>query len=232
MTGIIYIHVPKCGGSSFGAALRLRYIFSQSSIALNQGNTELKGPARIWNDYDARDEQLQKLTSENTKLICGHVRYNRSLHKSLNHKYAFVTLLRDPVERFVSHYNYLQRHHPSPHRPNTLNAFLDTEDAQRLASQYLFYFARLDQTMGANTGRLIKKAIDNLARFDLVGDLSAPSAFTKNLSDLVKSPLPTWRRNASPEPVVIPQNLLGPIAELCRADIAIYNAVHRKKIAA
>ena len=34
MPRIIYIHVPKCGGSSFGKALRLRFLASQATIDL------------------------------------------------------------------------------------------------------------------------------------------------------------------------------------------------------
>ena len=40
--------------------------------------------------------------------------------------YLRVKLLRDPVERFVSHYAYLQRRHPDPERPSTLAGFLHT----------------------------------------------------------------------------------------------------------
>ena len=232
MTGIIYIHVPKCGGSSFGAALRLRYLFSQSGITLDQGDPHEGSCNQRLNDYDARDIELKNLTDKNTKLICGHVRYSRALHQSLGGEYSFVTLLRDPVQRFVSHYNYLQRSHQNPLRPDTLKAFLGTDDAKRLASQYLFYFARLDQTMGANTDRLAQKAIANLSHFDLVGDLSAPVEFSNNLNRLAKSPLPKWQRNVSPEPTKIPPDLLGQIEDLCAADIEVYNTVHRKEIAA
>ena len=50
MARIIYIHVPKCGGSSFGAALRLRHLLSQATIDLNQGDLSLTGEAQIISD--------------------------------------------------------------------------------------------------------------------------------------------------------------------------------------
>lgn len=232
MTGIVYIHVPKCGGSSFGAALRMRYILSQSSISLKQGDPRLKGREYILSDFTARDAELKLLMDRKVKLISGHVRYSRALHQSGTFKYSFVTLLRDPVQRFVSHYNYLQRHHPNTNRPDTLDAFLDTEDAARIASQYLFYFSRFDQTMQVDTNRLVQRAIINLSRFDLVGDLSAPKEFARGLNRLSGGPLPIWRRNSAPNSTIVPLRLLAPISQLCAADIEIYNTVQSNRIAA
>jgi len=62
MAGFIYIHVPKCGGSSFGAALRLRFLTSQATIRLGQGDPTLTGEAHILSDYAARRRELHAQT--------------------------------------------------------------------------------------------------------------------------------------------------------------------------
>lgn len=222
MRGIVYIHVPKCGGSSFGAALRLRYAYSQATIPLNLGDPALSGEARILSDYTARDAFLAALLARKTRCIAGHVRYNPALHARSG--YHFVTLLRDPAARFVSHYRYLQRRHPNPGRAQTLAAFLDTPDARRLASQYLFHFAGPSLATSQDLPEALATAQANLARFTLIGDLAEPRAFARALGRLTGLPLPLLHRNRAPCPAQIPPDLHEKIHALTAADRTLYKA--------
>lgn len=224
MPRIIYIHVPKCGGSSFGAALRLRHIASQATIRLGRGDPALQGEARILSDYARRQDDLRHRITAGKRVIAGHVQYDPDLHDGAASGYRFVTLLRDPVDRFVSHYHYLQRRHPNPARADTLAAFLKTQDARRLASQYLFYFAGKSQSTAPETALLVTRAIASLSRFDIVGDLARPDVFARDLRRLTGLPLLRWYRNAAPTPTRVPTSLRGEIEALCAPDIAIYQS--------
>ncbi|OUS39060.1 hypothetical protein A9Q94_00460 [Rhodobacterales bacterium 56_14_T64] len=227
MQGILYFHVPKCGGSSFGAALRLRFFYSQASVSprdtpqahckkANPTNTSAQISAR----YETRHLRLTHLLTQGTRCITGHMRYCPDLHDRLATAYAHVTLLRDPVTRFVSHYRYLQRHHPDPNRAKTLDAFLDSPDAERIGSQFLFYFggATSDQDQAITRANLA------LSQFDLVGDLGNPAGFLTSLRQLVPGPLLHLHRNRAPPVHPIPEALQARIEQICAADIAIYRA--------
>lgn len=224
MRGLVYIHVPKCGGSSFGAALRLRHLTSQATIRLGQGRNWLPEEARRLDDYAVREAELARHLHAGLRCISGHVRYAPHLHDGPGKNYLWVTLLRDPVARFVSHYHYLQRHHPDPRRPARLEAFLDTRDAHRLASQLLFYFGGTSQDRASDVAARLRRAKTNLAQFDLVGDLSDTAAFARDLSRLAGVRIPQWRRNRAPAPTRVPKHLRAEIEALCAADIEIWHS--------
>lgn len=232
MTGFIYVHVPKCGGSSFGAALRLRFLTSQATIRLNQGDRNLRGEARILSDYSARRRELHAHVAKHVRFISGHVQYDPELHLKIAKEYGFLTLLRDPVERLVSHYHYLQRKHPDPARPETLEAFLETRSARRLASQYLYYFSGQSQVQTHDIAPLVSRAILALSRFDLVGDLADPEECRTALRHLTGGPLPLWHRNRAPQRTAIPSFLRTRLERLCAPDMEIYESCRHQKVAA
>lgn len=104
-------------------------------------------------------------------------------------------------------------------------AFLDTADAARLASRYLFYFAGQNLAPEQDPAPLIARDIAAFARFDIIGDLYQPHVFAKQSQRQIGTPLPLWWRNAVPAPTEIPSILRPRIETLCAADIAGYQAV-------
>jgi hypothetical protein len=101
---IIFLHVPKAGGTSLNGIINQQY--AKHSIFRFDGI----------NNYHQL-EQLPLSQRENLKLIRGHFAFG--LHQSLPCPSQYFTLLRDPVARFISHYQYARR---SPNVPGHVQA--------------------------------------------------------------------------------------------------------------
>lgn len=89
-----FIHVPKCAGTSLSIILKSMY---PPEAVYQIDNSR----------YEDSSEQFKKLPVEEKArltLVDGHMYYG--LYSSMPHKVSHVTMLRNPVKRLVSLYNY------------------------------------------------------------------------------------------------------------------------------
>ncbi|WP_341485822.1 sulfotransferase family 2 domain-containing protein [Thioclava sp. GXIMD4215] len=229
----LYIHVPKCGGTSFGAALRLAFWPSQGTIDIDRTKRiaqalepQARDTALILADYAVRRVELAQMLERNLRCISAHVQFNADLVAQLAPERACVSLLREPVARFLSHYAYVQRRHPDPARADLLEAFLETEPAQRFGSQYLYYFAGTYQHHSAAPAADVARACQALEGFALVGFLDEGAAFRAALRRLAGRPLLPLSRNKRPDPAPqCPPHLRARIEDICAPDLAIYRHI-------
>ena len=97
---LIFFHLPKSGGTTFSA------IFSHLLIK----------PVRIWGSvdgergtntsYDFFLKNKNKILNFKSQFIYGHFPY-KILENFENKNFLKVTILRDPIQRFISHYNMI-----------------------------------------------------------------------------------------------------------------------------
>ena len=98
---LLFYHVPKCAGTTFSV------IFSW----LISPQTRIKGPLFVNNDKGgATALQLFKKCKDfsfynNFNLIYGHLPFES--YKFFTKKFKKITVLRDPIERSLSHYNWM-----------------------------------------------------------------------------------------------------------------------------
>lgn len=238
---VIFIHAPKCGGTSVGSALRGRYIHSQATINLQHSAAtsallypDATGTDRIHREFDVRDVMLAQLVRRRIQCISAHTRYQPSVRRADPIKRKYITVLRDPVARFVSHFLYLQRRHPDSVEGNTLDSFLDSEQALRLGSEYLFYFARTHQIGHMDTAPLIQEACENLSTFDVVGDTSEMDAFRQKVERSLGVRLLKLNRNRRPTDTkpAFSAVEIDRIRDLCKPDLEIYDFATRSLIGA
>nr|WP_118828424.1 sulfotransferase family 2 domain-containing protein [Salinibacter ruber] len=93
---LVFVHVPKTAGRSFISVLKR--VYSQDRIY------------KVYGNISDRVSNLRSLSREkrrNIDCVVGH--YKFGLHEELPDPATYVTFLRDPVERVVSHYYYVRR---------------------------------------------------------------------------------------------------------------------------
>ena len=103
----IYTHIPKCGGSS----LR-RFLFESGKISgITNKTMHIPGEGNLGNRMNIpnlNEEVLSILKSRNLKIIADHSKYNVHHYFQLNNIKTpfYFTIFRDPIDRFISHYNF------------------------------------------------------------------------------------------------------------------------------
>jgi hypothetical protein len=95
---LIFMHLPKCGGTTFHSILERMY--------LPKNILDINFTDNVWLNKEEFDILSTKEKSE-LELIKGHIKYG--IHKFFPGKSEYITFLRDPVERIISFYFYVKR---------------------------------------------------------------------------------------------------------------------------
>lgn len=102
----IFTHIPKCGGTSF------RHYINQAALAkkMNPQLLYIPGCNDLPNDKNLSqltEKESKQLKHQPFKILASHTKFEAHLEVGLNlTKPFYYTILRDPVARFISHYNF------------------------------------------------------------------------------------------------------------------------------
>ena len=237
---IVFHHVPKCGGTSVGRALRKRYLLSQGTVtpeesfrAFADATARTDREAMLVDVLDLREAMLLYLMHHDVRGIAAHVRFSDAAHSRFADRYAFVTLLRDPVSRFLSHYDW-SHNRPGAHAhiPEDFDAFLETPRAARMGAIYAEYFSGLPKEADMRSGAAVARAVANLGRFDVVGRLDDLPGFGALLQDRLGLRLRIGHENRTPKPAVTRRDALSAdqrrkVEALCAPDTAVWEGAMR-----
>lgn len=233
----VYHHVPKCGGTSVGTALRNRYIMSQATVTPEasfrafeafSGRTDRE--QMLVDILDLREQMLLYHLLEDVRGLSLHVRFSAPAHRLFADKYKFITLLREPVGRFISHYFY-SHGKPWAHAniEEDLTAFLETERARRFGAMYVEYFCGLPKEADLTAPASIASAKANLRKFDLIGRLDRMAAFEQNLREVLGVKIRIGhdnkaRQDADTRKSIVTPELRARIEQLCAPDLEIWES--------
>lgn len=233
---IAFFHPAKCGGTSVRNLL----------------GTVFGGPGRVdpgCADRAARivgiaEMELREgilayfVQRHDVPFIGGHFCYSRRVFAGREDEFDFITILRNPLERFLSHY-YFARFKPKPERfpPNhsELSDYLSTNRARVWATTYTRIFVGEIEAVKALHARgtcddmrkAVADAIDNLGRFTIVGTLEHLKDFEAAIQKRygIKSSIGQYRKTPRPGYLKFadqPREVQERLLELCEADMLIY----------
>jgi len=185
----VFHHVPKCGGTSVARALRKRYLTSQATVKPEPsfrafqaftGRTDTE--QMLIDVIDLRKQMMLYLLYDDIRCVSLHVPFSTVAYREFRGRYKFVTILREPVSRFISHYNWSSRR-PGSHGyiQEDFDTFLTSERASRMGAEYVEIFADFPNDADIRAPEAVSAAIQNLKNFDVVGRLDDLGGFSDAL---------------------------------------------------
>lgn len=177
MTGqkvLFGLHIPKCAGTSILKA-------AQSQLPASQ---IYQATALVENFRQNRSEYYELAHPQSIRFFFGHHVYDEMI-KRFNDVYLF-TFLRDPVERHVSNFKFVNRlrlHLGLPAMP--VEEYLRNDN-----SMCQFILSRFPGFVDQRRGSVAERAISVLSKFDYVGDLGTLPGFTAVMSEQLRIEIP------------------------------------------
>ncbi|WP_413171246.1 sulfotransferase family 2 domain-containing protein [Anabaena azotica] len=154
---IIFLHIPKAGGTTINGIINQQY----------RKNCTFRFDG-IENRYKLAE--LEQYQRSKLKLIRGHFAFG--LHEFLSCPAKYFTLLRNPVSRTISHYNYLCRssslpNHEKVKEMSLKNYILSDLSNNNLQTKMLFGLSNVPAYSDEEILTTVKQNLEN--QFSVVG---------------------------------------------------------------
>lgn len=244
---IFFLHIPKCGGNSIKEALRNKYITmsprSDTSFAYIHSNGMGK-VMRLLNEEESTDFNvsldcrmrvpeyllLYHMSHPHIKCIVAHAPFSTIAFRNYGKQYAFITILRDPVERWISEF-YYNKQSLRGSSDMDMDQYLDSEYGKAQGTQYVLFLSGRANGNDHYSSKAVKRAIENLKCFSMVGILEDLDDFTERFHKRFGVTLDIGKKNVtrtSRDKQQITSDMRQQIETICERDLEIYH--HAKKL--
>ena len=230
---IAFIHMPKCGGTSIHTAISRHYRADHISYldpTASRNVSEASEVAMLPFRRSLLAYELAK--SGGHRFISGHWPLDQALIHAHARDWSFVTILRDPVERWLS--NYFFNRHRADNRDHfgtelDLEAYLDTRDAVENGKLYLS-FCHGGHMPEGDLSAAISEAISVFGAYELIGTLNDMEGFLDRFEQRwqVRPSIPISNVNPAGKRArdkALTPSIMKRIEDICAPDREIYDAV-------
>ncbi|VXC91840.1 conserved hypothetical protein [Oceanicaulis sp. 350] len=227
---LVFVHIPKCGGTSLSHVLRWKFLFSNKKIDEVAATLSCPYPPYSKN-YEFKANLVKYYLNSGAHYVEGHFPFSDALWEGFKNDTNFVTLMRDPVSRVISHYNYDPMLNSLPP-----DEFLRSELSSYAANLYGHFLGELKFDERPSNLDHVEKSIANLEKINAI-ILEQPRSMESVFSQLGLRPGKLPKRNsrsAAPAPVrqvEFTEKQKAMIRDICEGDIAIYNAAVERYLA-
>ncbi|PIG90646.1 hypothetical protein CSQ79_25750 [Gloeocapsopsis sp. IPPAS B-1203] len=236
-----YLHLHKCGGTSITQAIKACY---QNISSITENNTfHLNGAAASSAAHKTFEDNLDSENNdylvgkfrENLLLyymcqpkinyIAGHFSFSEVAYQNFSNKYAFITVLRNPVKRWISAYFY--NRYTISKLDEDFYEFLSSERALKGGCMYVKSIGGPNKSGDYTSEDAVKRAKENLHKFSIVGLLEHKEEFVNQFEQRFgrKLKIRSYNRSIQSEGFkksFITEEIETKIKELCRPDIEVY----------
>ncbi|WP_199245677.1 sulfotransferase family 2 domain-containing protein [[Phormidium] sp. ETS-05] len=163
---LIFVHIPKAAGTTLHQIIERQYP-KHLTFTLDGTNPE----AAIEEFKQLPEAQRMKI-----KVLKGHMPFG--LHEFLSGPCTYITMLRDPVERVISHYYYVLRqpnhylHQKITSQNMTLLDYVNSGISTELNNGQAILLSGIDKRSGNLLDRsdeILEKSLQNLEQMAVVG---------------------------------------------------------------
>ena len=238
----LFLHMPKCGGTSLSEALYATVPLHRSVAVLDAVATRRAAAIMQFDrddealchedlehghlTFDLRERLMLSQMTAGAQLIHGHVLYSTAAERHFGSTYRTVSVLREPVSRAISNFSMMAANgYVAP----DVDAWLDGPVGRSHATVFLRYLGGRNVVRPEDEPEVLAQALARLDRIAVLGFLDDMPGFLDRFADMFGVRPRVGRRNQANWPTIsLNAAQRSRLEQACAADIQIHDAARRK----